>query len=264
MSWSCGTLPVVKLPKHLPFYCQQDIYLAIVEIVNAHLINSSIWDKRHTRNGSFWEPSRLSDSLRSGSLMTMISCRAGWYLPAWAAISMMCMAWCTETNRNAYFDSGLQLNNVGRPSGSVADYLWPYHTVFVLCFAPTRFEGGSLQNFRRFSHTYTFLCSRIPLKHLKTGWSCIFVVCILYIFAGFPLSTCAMNCIIQMRLSLHLWLCWNRSSSWKHRRGLIHPVRKLKQHEQNQVSLKAVQELYPERKAQQFFHKATTYISFWH
>jgi hypothetical protein len=73
-------------------------------------------------------------------LMTMISCRAGWYLPAWAAISIMCMAWCTETNRNAYFDSGLQLNNVGRPSGSVADYLWPYHTVFVLCFAPTRFE----------------------------------------------------------------------------------------------------------------------------
>ena len=140
MSWSCGTLPVVKLPKHLPFHGQQDTYLAIVEIVNAHFINSSIWDKRHTRIENLWEPSRLSDSLRSGSLMTMISCRAGWYLPAWAAISIMCMAWCTETNRNAYFDSGLQLNNVGRPSRSVADYLWPYHRVCVLCFAPTHFE----------------------------------------------------------------------------------------------------------------------------
>lgn len=43
------------------------------------------------------------------------------------------------------------------------------------------------------------------------------------------------------------------SSSCKHHRGLIHPVWELKQHEQNQESLKAIQESYPERNAQHFF-----------
>ena len=146
-------------------------------MVNAYFINSSNKDKRHTRNGSLWEPSRLSDSLRSGS------CRAGWYLPAWAATSTMCMVHRDKWKRIRWFRFATK-------------QYW--QVSFVLCCALRRFWRGSLQNFRRLSYynlaiaiicilhilyslaigplllytrtftlVYTFLCSHLPLKHLN-------------------------------------------------------------------------------------------------